>query len=261
MVESPETLAGTIESLKSLGLTKYEALVYIALLQAEGASASEIHEISTVPRASVYPVLDRLVQKNLVSVSHSTPRRYNAAPPVEGIDRMLRYIEKDAQHAREALTEIYRNRTHPERGSQELIWTINGEENIQSRLLDLTAGTERSLDIVSSWTFLGHTLPTILPGIRTDVTLRIIIDHWEGEPPTGAELFLLPPLTHTHTPHQKLQETAGVFIIDQTSALVLMGGADVSPTALYSGSQGFVNFFIRYWEFIANLCQQTVSSR
>lgn len=257
MVESPETLASTIESLKSLGLTKYEALVYIALLQAEGASASEIHEISTVPRASVYPVLDRLVQKNLVSVSHSTPRRYNAAPPGEGIDRMLRYIEADAQRAREALTEIYRNRTHPEHGRQELIWTINGEENIRSRLMEITAGTEHTLDIVSSYAFLGHTLPAILPKIRENVTLRIITDHWEGKPPEGAELYLLPPLDHIHSVHRKLEETAGVFIIDQKSALVLMGGEFISPTALYSESQGFVNFFIRYWEFIGKISKKS----
>jgi sugar-specific transcriptional regulator TrmB len=62
-----------LESLKSLGLTKYEALVYIGLLRVAGATATEIHEISGVPRASVYPVLDRLVQKELVSVSYITP--------------------------------------------------------------------------------------------------------------------------------------------------------------------------------------------
>ena len=50
-----------IECLKSLGLTKYEALVYIALLKMASATASEIHEISDVPRASVYPVIDQLL--------------------------------------------------------------------------------------------------------------------------------------------------------------------------------------------------------
>ena len=38
-----------IDCLKSLGLTKYEALVYIALLKLVSATASEIHEISEVP--------------------------------------------------------------------------------------------------------------------------------------------------------------------------------------------------------------------
>ena len=60
------------ECLKSLGLTKYEAHVYIALLQVASATASEIHEISGVPRASVYTVIDQLLEKGLVSVSQSS---------------------------------------------------------------------------------------------------------------------------------------------------------------------------------------------
>ena len=63
MAESPEESLNIAESLKSLGLTKYEALVYIALLKVAGATATEIHEISGVPRASVYRVLDRLTRK------------------------------------------------------------------------------------------------------------------------------------------------------------------------------------------------------
>ena len=74
-----------IECLKSLGLTKYEALVYIALLKLASATASEIHEISDVPRASVYPVIDQLLDKGLVSVSQSAPKRFAAISPEDAI--------------------------------------------------------------------------------------------------------------------------------------------------------------------------------
>ena len=40
-----ENTVRIIECLKSLGLTKYEALVYIALLKLESATASEIRQI------------------------------------------------------------------------------------------------------------------------------------------------------------------------------------------------------------------------
>jgi len=60
MVESRLEEVHIAESLKSLGLTRYEALVYIALLKNIDATATKIHEISGVPRATVYPVLDRL---------------------------------------------------------------------------------------------------------------------------------------------------------------------------------------------------------
>ena len=81
-IDNPDRL---VECLKSLGITKYEALVYIALLRVPSARATEIHETSGVPRASVYPVLDQLLEKNLVSVSQSTPKRFAAVSVEEAM--------------------------------------------------------------------------------------------------------------------------------------------------------------------------------
>lgn len=63
MVSDEDTPTIIVTWLKSLGLTKYEALVYIALFRVTGATPTETHEISGVPRASVYPVLDQLEEK------------------------------------------------------------------------------------------------------------------------------------------------------------------------------------------------------
>ncbi|MDD1684314.1 MAG: TrmB family transcriptional regulator, partial [Methanoregula sp.] len=99
MKVQPEDPVRIVECLKSLGMTKYEALVYIALLRVPSATASEIHESSSVPRASVYPVLDQLLEKDLVSVSQSAPKRFAALPPDEGIARLLGRIERNAASA------------------------------------------------------------------------------------------------------------------------------------------------------------------
>jgi len=96
-----------IDALRSLGLTKYEARVYIALLGVAGATATEIHEISDVPRASVYSVLDRLIEKNLVTISHTTPKRFAAIPPEDGISQLMQRIEANAGIASKALSEIH----------------------------------------------------------------------------------------------------------------------------------------------------------
>ena len=112
-----ENSVRVIECLKSLGLTKYEALVYIALLKLESATASEIHEISGVPRASVYTVVDQLLEKGLVSVSQSAPKRFASFSPEDAISKLMEHIERDAQFARDSLSKIYRERTGP--GSSE----------------------------------------------------------------------------------------------------------------------------------------------
>jgi DNA-binding MarR family transcriptional regulator len=250
MTDVPETSHAITESLKSLGLTKYEALVYIALLSVEGATATEIHEISGVPRASVYPVLDRLIQKNLVSVSHATPKRFNAAPPEEGINILLTHINRDAARAQEALEEIYRSREGSDRGCQELIWSIYGEENIRNRLMEMISRATSELKVISNWHFLkGELLDQIRQSGHT-AAVEIIADRWEGEPlPYATILGGLPG------GHEKFgsQDMAGIFIVDRSRVLVMMGSVEATPTALYSESQGFIQFFMRYWTFVRSM--------
>jgi sugar-specific transcriptional regulator TrmB len=79
---SSENSVRVTKCLKSLGLTIYEARVYVALLNVASATASEIHEISGVPRASVYTVIDQLLEKGLVSVSQSAPKRMQNMPVI-----------------------------------------------------------------------------------------------------------------------------------------------------------------------------------
>ncbi len=252
MTESPNA-ADCTEALKSVGLTKYEALVYIALVKVEGATATEIHEISGVPRASVYPVLDRLIQKNLVIVSHSTPKRFRATPPEEGIDNLLRQIQADADAAKQVLQEIHRQRVTAEAGMEELIWSIYGEEKITQRLDELISHAAVSIRIISSWQFLRKIIRSVMNAAERGVSVEIISDQPSppGECPASVRWIALP--VSLRPPQPRVENLAGIFIVDGEKALLLMGSTDVAPTALYSESTGFVNFFAQYWTFIRSL--------
>jgi hypothetical protein len=233
------------EILKSLGFTRYEALVYIALLGMERATATEIHEDSGVPRASVYPVLDRLAEKNLVTVSHATPRRFSALPPEEGIENLLSRIEGDARRAKEILMEIYRKRETVERGEEELIWSIHGEEKISLRLRDLIGGARRKVQIFATWPFLEKVLLPGLLHLSPSTVVEVITGHWEGPVPPGVQVHVRTPVAgHARRPPM---ETAGIFIIDDEKAMVVMGISDQTPTALFSESPGFLRFFSQIW--------------
>lgn len=236
------------ETLKSLGFTKYEALVYVALLGVEAATASEIHGLSRVPRASVYPVLDRLAEKNLVTISHVTPRRFSAVPPREGIENLLSRIREDARHAQEVLSEIYRKRATGERGDEELIWTIHGEEKIIPRLRELVGHAGKSIRAMSHWPLIRRILledpSAVAPGVRVEV----ICDRWEGPVPRGMRVhvrdFDIVSRRHAELPPHDL---AGIFTIDGEKAMIIMGVSEDAPTALLSESPGFVRFFSQVW--------------
>ncbi len=245
MTASREVPATLIESLKSLGLTKYEAQVYIGLLRVADATATEVHEISGVPRASVYPVLDHLVQKELVIVSHTMPKRFDAVPPAQGIENLMRRIRSDAESAREALEVFYREKELIDRGARELIWTIYGEENIKTRLADLFRSAEKSVEVLATRDLLHETVLPLLESIPDAVEVEIIT-AWqdEGNLPSRFRLRLLPLAS---SPGKLLPcERSGVFLVDDARALVWVGEVDGQPSALYSESGGLLLFVQRH---------------
>lgn len=235
-----------LESLKSLGLTKYEALVYIGLLRVAGATATEVHETSGVPRASVYPVLDRLVQKELVSVSHTAPKRFDAIPPDRGIENLMRRIEGDAESARAALDQLYRERRPEARGNQELIWTIYGEENIRARLADMFLSAERSVEMLVTGYLLREHVLALLKPIPDTVRVDIITDTREGEQPSRFRVRVHPSGVYPEPGKGLRYESSGIFLVDDARALVWMGSGGEQPSALYSESTGLVQLVRRY---------------
>ena len=172
--------ARVIECLKSLGLTKYEALVYIALLKVVSATATEIHEISTVPRASVYPVLDQLQEKKLISVARSTPKRFAALSPEEGVAIMMSRIERDATDARDILSAIHRERISHEQSSEELIWNVYGIENIQRKLTDIITAARHDIQIIAHPQIISPEIKEILDAVAERADVEIVTHQWEG---------------------------------------------------------------------------------
>ncbi len=253
MSENSEDISAIREYLKSLGLTKYEALVYIALLRVDGASAAtEIHEISGVPRASVYPVLDRLAQKNLVNVSNTTPKQFRATPPDEGITSLMKGIEKDAELSKEALNKIYQKKTETGRGKQELIWSIYGRENILNKLSDITSDIEGDLRAFCNWQFFE---PYITDALEEKKIKAVIItncpDNTVFQTYEGMEILIQENVFPENAPGPMGKgDISGIFIIDSKRVMLIMGSTDLTPTALYSESPGFVRFFNSYWEFL-----------
>jgi sugar-specific transcriptional regulator TrmB len=242
-----------IDCLKSLGLTNYEARVYIALLTVASATASEIHEISGVPRASVYTVIDQLLNKGLVSVSQSAPKRFAAFPPEDAIARLMDHIENDAQYTRDSLSSMYRERTSPESGYEELIWNIYGIENIKKRLITLICGAEQEIRIIAHPKILTSDIKHKLTSVANHVNVEIITPHWAGESPSPKKMniyFIKYPDIPQEMGNAKDMMSGGICIVDGRSVLVFMGLGEVDAVGLFSESEGFIRFFTRYYSLI-----------
>jgi sugar-specific transcriptional regulator TrmB len=74
---------GLSMGLQSLGLTQYEAKVYLALTGNGPCNVGELRYKSGVPRTKVYPVATQLERKGIIKALPGKPMRFEALPPDE----------------------------------------------------------------------------------------------------------------------------------------------------------------------------------
>jgi sugar-specific transcriptional regulator TrmB len=95
------TLAGLadlcVEKLATLDLSRYEAAVYVSLLQRGEATALELADLSGVPRQRVYDVLDSLCSKGLCRRMGERPRRHVVVDPETALPAMLEQRRRQQQ--------------------------------------------------------------------------------------------------------------------------------------------------------------------
>jgi len=251
-----------ISSLKALGLTKYEALVYIALLKMPGATASAIHDSSGVPRASVYPVIDQLLEKGLVSVSHSSPKRFAPIPPADCVAKLTKRIEREATGAREALLRIYQERVSSQENGEELIWNVYGEENIKRRLVEILAGAKKTVRIIAQPTLLSSDIKNYIAGMPDGIEIEVVTPSWKGKKPKKIHIH---EQKHFELPGElkKAKEmlAGGICIVDGTSVMVMIGSGGEDAVALFSESTGFVRFFTRYYDLIVEWTKKSETGK
>jgi len=72
-----------VEKLQKIGLTEYEAKVYLSLLRNNMSLASKLSADSGVPRTKIYAVLEALAYKSWVKIYSGIPLLFRAVNPQE----------------------------------------------------------------------------------------------------------------------------------------------------------------------------------
>ncbi|MFQ5858593.1 MAG: TrmB family transcriptional regulator [Anaerolineae bacterium] len=86
-----------VDKLATLDLSRYEAAVYVSLLQQGEATALELADLSGVPRQRVYDVLDSLSRKGLCRRKGERPRRHVVVNPETALPAMLEQRRRQQQ--------------------------------------------------------------------------------------------------------------------------------------------------------------------
>ncbi len=90
-----------LAELKGIGMSEYEARVYVTLSALRVASARDVHEQTKIPRGRIYETLTTLAQKGFIVSSGRSPVRYSAVDVTETFERLKR-------ESMTSLEELYR---------------------------------------------------------------------------------------------------------------------------------------------------------
>ncbi|MER5730657.1 helix-turn-helix domain-containing protein [Streptomyces sp. NPDC002138] len=80
---------GAVNDLVALGLSGYEARVYLALVKRGSYTAAEVARAADVPRQRVYDVLDALVRRRLAIPRPGRVAAYSAVAPELALTRLI----------------------------------------------------------------------------------------------------------------------------------------------------------------------------
>lgn len=136
-----------------VGLSEYEAKVYVSLVTKGPSKARKLSAICGVPRTKVYGVLKKLIESGLVIETPEEPRRFVPTPPVDAFKAYLQSFEKKANELYwilsflEVTYEKMKTTTKPQR---EEAWIIRGRPEILQRVHEMLSQAEKFVDIMTT---------------------------------------------------------------------------------------------------------------
>jgi len=129
-----------IEGLKRLGLTTYEARVFLALQKLGRGAASEVSNVADVPRSQVYGAAEGLEERGLVETQQSTPTVYRPVPLEQARRLLLDQLAETGAETFDYLDAIQDSSEQDER--TESIWLLHGSDAIRSRAAELVEAAD-----------------------------------------------------------------------------------------------------------------------
>ncbi|MBS7619836.1 TrmB family transcriptional regulator [Candidatus Bathyarchaeota archaeon] len=238
-------------ALKEIGLTEYEILAYLALINSGELTAGEISHIASIPYSKVYSVLDNLERKGWIEIKGGRPRLYYPRAPSEALraerSRQESLFEQYQQLIVSELQPIFVQRKIKERPE---IWIIRGSANIVANINEIIERTKSELMIA---------LPRI-PNQLSKVTFQILsklkdkrvnilllttkdsIKHLDKLPIYLAELRI------------RNEMFGGGLVSDERESLLFLGegGRDQEALAIWSDHAGLTSiakiYFKHLWD-------------
>lgn len=153
-----------LDSLETLGLSNYEAQVFLALQRLGTGTAQDVSDISDVPRSQVYGAAEDLAEKGLAEVVEATPKAYRSVALSTARDVLTERIDRERSRAFEHLESIRRNDVARDESGD--VSTLRGRQSIDDRVVALV---ERA---AGAAVFVAPTADSLTDGIVTALAAK-----------------------------------------------------------------------------------------
>jgi sugar-specific transcriptional regulator TrmB/predicted hydrocarbon binding protein len=165
--------------MKELGLTEYQARVYLILLDLGISKASQIPTLSRVPRTRIYSTMNQLHEKGLVEIIPESPIKYKPVPIEDYLERVAeshRQTASDIVDKKDFLTNEFAIRAIAEAEETGGFEAIYGRRNVRDRLNRMYEESEREIlsvgTVQSPTRILRSRLPTIEERFHAGVEIK-----------------------------------------------------------------------------------------
>lgn len=179
-VEAEDTvLQETLE--ENIGMSQYEASVYLALIRGGKQSMTEISESSGVPKQRVYDTVSDLRNEGFVEVIDDYPRKAYAIDPSEALSPIKQQITR----TEERLDELHEAVEEVEGG----VALFKSEPTIKKYIRKVIESVEDSLFLLLPRKHL-NTFRDDLTALPSDVHSRLIVSDLTEDDVDGDDIYL-----------------------------------------------------------------------
>ncbi len=232
-----------VQALKHLGLSTYEARVFIALVRLGGGTARDVAAVTDVPRSQVYATADDLEARGFISTQQTSPQVFHPVSLGEARAQLDRQFEARRDTAFDHLESIERT-AEPGGDRSEDVWSITGETAVVERIARLVREGERT--VIYGGPDVADPDPDLLAAFEAardrGVTVGLLVE--EGSQAAAAWDDLDSVREH-RVPAENTNEYAERVLIADFDVFLLSirGDEAASETAVWSAHTTFARVF------------------
>ncbi|MDF2684326.1 MAG: TrmB family transcriptional regulator [Brevibacillus sp.] len=219
--------------LQKFGFSQYESKVYEALVSSEEPlDATKIVKHSGVPKAKIYEVIARLIEKGMVMDSVSEKKKLYSALPLPLV------IEKLTAEFQDNVKQLKIN-ANKKSFSEDLVWSLKVDTSIRAQSKQLIQNAKNSIRISAWKDDLIEYLPLLEEKEESGVDVEVLVVG--ALKPNIAKVHTLIPAEEHHT-----LERFRLLIIDERE-VIFACEENRSWQAIKTMSKPFVKVFTEFF--------------